>query len=79
MKKITLVLPLLSLFSISTEASIVTFDNKTNFISTTSAIATAPLPNTGLLAGSASSSQTVGDLTFSITAPSFGLFFWNLR
>ena len=74
MNKLNLAIPLLFSISTYTQASIITFDNLSSFVT-----ATTPLPNTGLLAGSASSSQTVGDLTFSITAPSFGLFFWNLR
>jgi len=75
MNKLNLAIPLLFSISTFTQASIITFDNLSSFVTSTSAIATTALPNTGLLAGSASSSQTVGDLTFSITSPSFGLFF----
>ena len=75
MKILILAIPLIFGIPLSTQASIVTFDELSTFITTTTATATAPLANTGLLAGSASNSQTVGNLTFSITAPSFGLFF----
>lgn len=75
MKKIILAIPLIFGIPLSTQASIVTFDDLSTFVTATTATATTPLPNTGLLPGSASGSQTVGELTFSITAPSFGLFF----
>jgi len=61
--------------SASTQASISTFDG---FLTTTNATSTAPLPNTGLLLGSARQSQAVGDLTFFIAPPFFGLFFGTL-
>jgi len=75
MNTLNLAIPFIFGLSFSVNASIVTFDDKSTFLSNTLATAAAPLPNIGLLPGSASNSLTVGDLTYSITAPSFGLFF----
>ncbi len=74
MNKRPFAIPLMLGLSATTQASITTFNDLSIFLASTNATATAPLPNTGLLPGSASQSQTVGDLTFSITAPSNGLF-----
>jgi len=54
-------------------ANILTFDNKASFLAATGAVANAPLPDIGTVPGGAGASVTVGDLTFSIAAPSTSL------
>lgn len=47
------------------------FSDKATFLAATGATsATGPLPNIGLIAGGAGASQTVGNVTFTIAAPS---------
>ena len=56
-------------------AAITVFNDKTTFLTTTSATsATGPLPNLGKIVGDAAASQTVGTVTFTITPPSSELY-----
>ncbi|WP_338844437.1 PEP-CTERM sorting domain-containing protein [Massilia sp. W12] len=59
----------------ATFAGIATFSDKSLFLNSTGAFsATGALPNLGLIPGGVSASQTVGDVTFSIAAPSTQLY-----
>jgi hypothetical protein len=59
--------------------TITTFSDKTTFLAGTGATsATGALPNLGLISGGASASQTVGSVTFTITAPSTELYVGTL-
>ena len=56
-------------------AVITVFNDKTTFLTSTSATsATGPLPNLALIPGGAAASQTVGTVTFTITPPSSELY-----
>ena len=77
MRKLTIILILLTGMGIHfrSNATIITFDDKSSFLSSTGAInATGALPDLGLIAGGAGASQSVGSVTFSITPPSSQLY-----
>ena len=61
-------------FQSQAQATIITFDDLSTFLVPTGASATDPLPNLGLIPGGAGASQTLGNLTFTITPPSSELY-----
>jgi len=61
-----------------TNATLITFDDKSYFLTSTGAIATDPLPNLGMIPGGVNGTLAVGDLTFSITSPSREFFSGSL-
>ena len=75
MKKMILTLLMILGLNMSAHAAIVTFDDKLVFLTATGATtATGALPDSGLIPGGAGASETVGDVTFSIAAPSSALY-----
>lgn len=66
-----------ALWHMAANAAFVTFDDKASFLAATGATsATGPLPNLGRIPpGDVTASQTVGDVTFTISSPSTALFF----
>jgi len=71
MKKLIIIVIVLILSSMSSYATLITFDDKTEFLSQTGAVSTETLPNIGMVPpGNNTATLTVGDLTFSITEDS---------
>ena len=65
----------LVLFRCHTNAEVLAFSNKASFLSSTGATsATGPLPNIGLIPGGVGAAQWVGNVKFSIEAPSTELY-----
>jgi len=64
----------LSTVPFNSYAALITFDDMTEFLTATGATLTDPLPNVGMIPGGSGGSLTVGDLTFTITLPSYEFF-----
>jgi hypothetical protein len=65
----------LAMFGCHANGEVLAFSNKASFLASTGATsATGPLPNIGLISGGAGAAQWVGNVKFSIAAPSTELY-----